>query len=563
MARTPFFGTLQSLIGRALWEERNPGLGSLLEEASVLSREGSELDRRRFLQWTLSAGAAALPMASLLRSGAGWASSGAGAQGPVSVRANLATYKSNAPVSILGAGAAGLTAAYRLMKAGVACEVFEASHRVGGRIFTRKGFNADGMFIEQGAELVDSGHAELRALAAELNVEVEDFRAADAGLEKEVYFFRGRRLLASDVLSQLRPLGIRLARDIAAVFPDPRKMVVNYRVFNESARRFDQMSLATYLDGMRGDVERWVLDLISQAYTGEMGLDASEQSALGLLTLIDPETNKGLRLFGESDEAMRIKGGNSRLMDALHKAIQAKVPIHLGHELVKWEKKNADFTLHFSGASGTTQTLKAEQVLCTIPFSVLRRVHGTDGLGLSPVKSRSIREVGYGTNSKLSLGFRDRLWRQTAGDRKGCAGMFFTDLEPQSFWETSRLQSGQRGILCNFSGGSFGRKLNAEMIPLLLDALEKMQPGLRDRFEQKHAIMNWSNMPWARGSYSCLKPGQFTSLHGSESEPEMQGRLLFAGEHCSQGYQGYMNGGIETGAAAARECLIQRGKAKA
>ena len=62
------------------------------------------------------------------------------------------------PVAILGAGIAGLTAAYRLQKAGVPCEIFEASDRTGGRMFTRYDFNKDGMFCELGGELVDTDH---------------------------------------------------------------------------------------------------------------------------------------------------------------------------------------------------------------------------------------------------------------------------------------------------------------------------------------------------------------------------------------------------------------------
>src|SRR5690348_9252230 len=50
------------------------------------------------------------------------------------------------PVVILGAGTAGLTAAYRLTKAGVPCVVYEAAKRVGGRMYTQHNFNSEGMF---------------------------------------------------------------------------------------------------------------------------------------------------------------------------------------------------------------------------------------------------------------------------------------------------------------------------------------------------------------------------------------------------------------------------------
>src|SRR5581483_2540888 len=62
------------------------------------------------------------------------------------------------PVAILGAGVSGLTAAYRLQQAGLPWTLYEASPRFGGRMFTKRDFNADGMFCELGGELVDSDH---------------------------------------------------------------------------------------------------------------------------------------------------------------------------------------------------------------------------------------------------------------------------------------------------------------------------------------------------------------------------------------------------------------------
>jgi monoamine oxidase len=56
-----------------------------------------------------------------------------------------------------------------------------------------------------------------------------------------------------------------------------------------------------------------------------------------------------------------------------------------------------------------------------------------------------------------------------------------------------------------------------------------------------------------KGSYACYKVGQWTTIAGAEIEPV--GNLLFAGEHCSFDYQGYMNGGAETGRRAAESII--------
>src|SRR5688500_13600575 len=69
-----------------------------------------------------------------------------------------APVKLPAPVVVIGAGLAGLSAAHRLRQAGVPVRVLEAQDRVGGRVHTLRGFFADGQFVELGAEFIDTRH---------------------------------------------------------------------------------------------------------------------------------------------------------------------------------------------------------------------------------------------------------------------------------------------------------------------------------------------------------------------------------------------------------------------
>jgi hypothetical protein len=74
----------------------------------------------------------------------------------------------------------------------------------------------------------------------------------------------------------------------------------------------------------------------------------------------------------------------------------------------------------------------------------------------------------------------------------------------------------------------------------------------------KEARFHWPTHPFTRGSYSSYLPGQWTQIRGLERTPV--GRLHFAGEHCSLEAQGFMEGGCETGEAAADAILAQLGK---
>lgn len=68
-------------------------------------------------------------------------------------------------------------------------------------------------------------------------------------------------------------------------------------------------------------------------------------------------------------------------------------------------------------------------------------------------------------------------------------------------------------------------------------------------------MMHWPGYQFTLGSYSCYKVNQWTTIAGAEFESV--DNLHFAGEHCSYDFQGYMNGGAETGRRAAEEILLK------
>ncbi len=73
-------------------------------------------------------------------------------------------------VTVVGAGIAGLTAAFRLRQAGIDVTVLEAGDRVGGRLTTD---TFDGYVIERGTQTITSTYATIAALLKELGLEAE------------------------------------------------------------------------------------------------------------------------------------------------------------------------------------------------------------------------------------------------------------------------------------------------------------------------------------------------------------------------------------------------------
>jgi monoamine oxidase len=459
------------------------------------------------------------------------------------------------PVIIIGAGLGGLVTAYRLTQKGIPCEIYEASHRVGGRMFTRNHFNEHGMFVELGGELVDTNHEDLIGLCQELNIPLQRFKEPEAGIEPAIFFSEGKVQTKTEVLKAFERLAQVLNEDLAKAFPHGEVMIPTYQnPYN--AQWLDNLSLEEYLDSKSG-IPTWLIKVIKAAYTGEYGLDPQDQSALNLLLLIGTDTQDGLKLFGESDEAMRIEGGSSRLPEALYQAIQDKVPVHFGYKLKGVKDLPGKLQLIFS-QHGQSRHREADYTVMAIPFTILREIQGIDQLGLPKRKLKAIREWGYGTNSKQMMGFRARFWLSQGQHYAASTGEFFTDWDSQCYWETSRLQDGTSGILTNFLGGSAGKQADHGQWKRALQDLDQLYQGSAQKHFSGHkAFMNWSANPLAKGSYTCPQPGQYTSLMGIAGEPELGGKLLFAGEHCSVDWAGFMNGAAESGAMAARQILSQ------
>lgn len=472
----------------------------------------------------------------------GLATLGAGAT--VTSCATSRATPSASPVAIVGGGVAGLTAAYRLTQKGRTVHLFEASQRCGGRIFTRKNFNADGQFVELGAELIDSDHKDLIRLAKELGLTLQNLLKGDAG--HDYYWFDGQVRTEAAMRIAFRPLGERIAADADGLYATDGN-------FTQKARRLDQISLADYLSQNALGVEPWAIRLLIAAYEPELGIEAERQSCLNLIDFINPDTSKGFEVFGDSDEAYRIAGGNATLTDALHAKLATKADVRLGQRLRSIQDINGKLRLEFLTDKGPA-AYSYDRVILALPFTVLRGVGGIDDLKLSDFKKRCIREMGYGNNVKTFSSFTHRVWRETTTPPAN--GSVFADAATfQNVWETSRGQDGARGVITNLLCGPRAASHQNGISSAYLNDLDAVFPGIKAAYDGKSGSMNWPKVTTALGSYSAPLVGQYTWIYNVSPEPELDGRLLFAGEHTSAVSPGFMNGGVESGNRVAKELL--------
>jgi monoamine oxidase len=511
MSRTPLFAAVKRALAV-----------SARENNLVLPR-ASALTRRRLLR--LSAAAA-----------------GAAALAPViDWRAHA---KDQLPsVAIIGGGAAGLTAAYRLQAADVKPIVYEASNRWGGRMFTQYDFYR-GMFCELGGELVDSNHEDIQNLANELGVGVQKL-TEDGG--EDLYFFKGVFQTPKDMLNPETHTGafVPIAKQIAE---DSGKLLDKEENWTDYAHELDKMSLKAYLEQFRGKTEDWAIDLLDVAYNIEFGLLTEDQSSLLMVDFIGTDLDKPFEIFGESDEAWRIKGGSSALINALVAALKDKAEMQLGHALTEIGSKDQQIVLNFT-APGGTKTESYDAVILALPFTKLREVKGLEGLGLSEEKLKCIRELGYGQNGKVMVGTTSRVWRSPdSGLPAPSNGSFYSDLGFQDLYETSRAQPGEAGIICDYIGIKAGITDAKSALDAFRADLPKMSKQMAESLDPD-AVTSffWGPYPYTLGSYASAKPGQYTTFFEVAAEPALDGRLQFAGEHTSVDYFGFMNAAVESG----------------
>ena len=466
--------------------------------------------------------------------------------------------ETGARVAIVGAGIAGVCAAKTLADHGVRSTIYESSDRVGGRMHSYTGnYWGEGHYSEWCGELLDTDMVTVRRLCRKYELPLLDLPTYEPPRSFDTYYFFNGYYRHAQALRDFLPVFRAVERDLRAAGPN-----TTFRRSTEAGRKLDRMSVYEWIETrVPGGHDSPMGRLLDAAYNQENGADTQDQSALQLVYELGPGQTRKFSIYGESDQRFHIEGGNEQLPHAIAADLPSGTIEH-GRRMTAVRQDSKGVVLTFGN-----DEVRADYAILTLPFAVLRTLDYS-GAGFDELKRRVVKELAAGRNTKFLLEFSDRLW-DGPGPWGRSDGTSYSDRGYLTTWDTTLGQPGKTGILVNYTGGTVAESFQPKepystaaddpaiggYAKRLLRQLEPVFPGITKLWTGKATLSTPFTDPNLLLSYSYVGVGQTTTLVGYEPVP--QGRIHFAGEHCSNDFRGFMEGGAVTGIQAARQVLAR------
>ncbi|GIH24418.1 putative L-amino-acid oxidase YobN [Acrocarpospora phusangensis] len=441
-------------------------------------------------------------------------------------------------VLVIGAGMAGLVAAYELAGRGHQVTVLEAQHRVGGRVHTLRGF-APGLYAEAGAMRVPRVHDLTLEYCHRFGLELRPFVMDNP---HTLAYIQGKRLTMGELNADPDLLDFDLA---------PHERGRTYAdLWREATAEIHELYAQEgehALDRLCAEYDRYSI----RAFLRERGFSTGAIELYGIMSFREANLNAAVieqfrEIIGRAFEDMQeITGGSDLLPTAFYREI--KDHVRFGHEVHAIEQDDREVRLHVRTTTGQT-TLTADYAICTVPFSVLRDIEISPAF--SRGKQRAIRELHYNASTKILFQVRRRFWERT--DRI-VGGTTVTDLPIRRICYPSHSdpREDRAILLASYTWGQdalrWGAMSEQRRIQQALEDVAKVHPEINDTFEFG-VSHSWYDDPWAAGAFALFEPQQQSGLHEDILKPE--GRIHFAGEHCSL-WHAWIEGALESGLRAA------------
>lgn len=416
-------------------------------------------------------------------------------------------------VIVVGGGLAGLTAARELHRAGLDVLVLEGRDRLGGRAYTGHGVLGD---VELGGAFV---HWFQPHIFAELTRYGLSARVLPVPARWS-YLSAGRTYdrPTLEVAAQLQEAFDRLYADARTVLPLPHRPLANA----EGVAAVDHQSVQDRIDDSGLDAEE--RDMVNAVLSTSCSARCSESALTAMM--------REFALAGWSFGLMMDTLGAASLRTAgLIRAIAAEAGpmVRLAAAVTTVEQDGHQVAV----ATRDGTRFVAEAAVVAVPLDTLGTLRFEPALDAAKQAALSEGHAGRGV----------KLWARVGGLDEPVFTMAPDD-QPLTFVVTEQVLDGGTQLVVAFGPDA-----------------QQLAPGDEDAVGGAFAAMlpprarlgsvtghDWCTDEFSRGTWSSFRPGQLASLSELQAP---HGRVAFAGSDIANGWNGFMDGAIESGLSSA------------
>jgi monoamine oxidase len=451
----------------------------------------------------------------------------------------------NTSVLVLGAGVAGMTAAYELRNAGYDVKVLEYNSRAGGRNWTLRGGDVytelggarqacefdDGLYLDPGPWRIPHHHRGILSYCRRLGIAMQPFVQANSN----TYLHNSRasgghrrrfREVKADYQGHVAELLAKATRahalDEALSREDQEKLLESLRSWGALDSRYAYVSGGISSE-RRGYIRAPGGGLAARPeYSGTAMLsDVLDSGLWKYLASMEP--------FDMQPSLLQPEGGMGRIGEAFARDLGPL--IQYNKRVVEIRQDESGVTVRYEDLTeaGMTGSARAQWCLCTIPLSILSQIPMNVSVGMAA----AIGATPYASSTKIGLQFRRRFWEQDDGIYGGTS---YTDLPIGLIsYPSHALNSDGKGVL--LGAYTYGRNslwftgMNpAERVGQAVEFGSQIHPQYRKEFENGIAVA-WHRVPWALGCFA-MWDDESRARH-YDALCAVDGRIALAGEHAS------------------------------
>lgn len=506
-------------------------------------------------------------------------------------------YGKDIKVAIIGAGEAGLAAAVELRKIGCDITLFEASQRIGGKVYTYYFDRKNNKYGELGEISIPVSHYTTWHYINLFNLETRPFVNNN---NNSLLYIRGAKALndqkGKQVVKNIHPkfdlsnsdkkklkeqvdkkfykkylefLTLEERRELLEIKDKYSEKIeqidkLSYRKAYENAGFSEEaISMLGYLDGSKQFFQIGLMEILQRYYTVDSEFN---------YYIKDGMINLPLSLYGA------LFDENEKIFNGIDKEKLGNVKAKMGTpvEGIYSSETEDRITIKYAEGEMKKEVLeKFDYVICTIPFQSLRRMDIEPNFNSR--KIRAINEMNYETSGKIYLYLKERFW-EMGGKSKGIVGgKTFTDIPLVSIYYPSDHSEALNDKIGSYilKPGASPKESGVLLVSYswcneaMLLGNENAELQIRDAIRYIEKIHNlplhyiddnlidyksliWSDVQYIWGAGALSKPEDKILFSYGAKMPEMNNRVFFAGEHISQKH-GTQQGSLQSGMIAANE----------